>query len=463
MCGRVVCAWFGTLFLTANSLAGQAGPDDRLLGEARGILYEAREAALLVPDAKEISSLVHNMVGSQARAGDLRGAFETAHIFRQRGSSDSAFGAIAYHLAFRGDVVSAKLAVAWMGESNEKASAWFWMAVALADSGRRDAAVALARQIPFNDTRINALEAVARKQIAAGEAEDARQTLTLAWEFARTYVGPAERDFAVDHVSMIAKIGTTQLLAGDHTGASVAYELVEQILAAHAGSQKLQPSLLYVTLQQVRGNIQLAQQTAMRIKDPAGRDAVYRAIARRLAETGNIEEARARIQQIQNYERIHAVQEVAMTQASGGDWLGAIDTARLMNGRKQQGEALLAIAFSLTWTDQRQAAANLLHEAMDFFEQSMDALDSKGLARVAAVQSKIGNFAEGWRIALTIKEPVERQDALYRVAFFEVESGDYRSALRQARELREPKERADVLYGIADAILDVLEAAKRNK
>jgi hypothetical protein len=311
--------------------------------------------------------------------------------------------------------------------------------------------------------RINALEAVARKQIAAGELQEARQTLAQAWELARAYVGPAERDSAIGNVSMLARIGTTQLLAGDHAGSSVAYELVEQILAAHAGSQKLQPSLLYVTLQQVRGNIQLAQQTAMRIKDPAGRDAVHRAIARRLAEIGDIEEARASVQRIQDFEKSNAAQDVATTQAFGGDWPGAIDTARLMNGRKQQGEALLAIAFSLTWTDQRQAAANLLHEAMDLFEQSMDALDSKGLARVAAVQSKIGNFAEGWRIALTIEEPAERQDALYRVAFFEAEAGEYRSALRQARELREPKERADVLYGIADAILDVLEAAKRKE
>ena len=250
------------------------------------------------------------IVGAQAEAGDMGGAFALARSADAR-DRDVFLGIIAEARARKGDIDGALAIIRMMRVGDNIDGALGAVASARAETGDMDGARAIARNIDQVDARVNALSNIASALAKAGDKRSARHTFAIALRKARggysahsrarafrdiaeaqAETGDMSGAFATIqnigvvnyYVDALGRIASAQAKAGDTRSArdtfAIALLVAGEIDAAHRRVNALR---VVAEAQADAGDFQRAMKTAMGIEEDDIRARALAAVAKHLA------------------------------------------------------------------------------------------------------------------------------------------------------------------------------------
>lgn len=436
--------------------AEENGP--QLLQEARKIRRLAVEEARKVGDGMAKTTLFANVAVSQARAGDLQDAFETAHGLPDT-ERNAALRSIVWAQAEKGDVATALETAARIEDNRLKALALSEVAVAQARAGNFAGAVSTAKLIDVfpPPSALLAFDRIARLQFRAGDRASARQTLheATAWIVLKTKESQPRDSYRSSAVSSLASIASTQSRMGDARGAAETREQIGKFLEEMQNPDARESALAsMVRALAAAGDFVFARETAEQMKPGHHRDRALASIATEEARAGNLPAARETLETMEAPSEIaHARTSIGLIQSNQGDPLGAIQTAAAIPDAKARGEALAGLATVFLGQRRPEPAATALAQALQAAETAgKEGMGPEFWRDVAEAQARSGNVFTALQTARTIQDGNNRGWAMQFVARMESAEGDWHVALSWAEEETSPLVRAYALLGVADGL-----------
>lgn len=392
-----------TFVATGLACTLQGSVDGNL--EIHKVLQEARKAATGTPEG---CNLLRRIARTQAKAGDMEGAVQTA--------ADSPDSCSRYAFqevnAVLGDVNRALQIAAGIGDDHAKTNALWAIVESQAAAGHVHVAEQAAVEIPDGtDWKATVLATVARAQIKAGDRRGALQTLEQALQ-AATHLRKDSR-----RASALEEIASAQAEAGDILGALTT---VQQVPEAQKYHYVLHSDLM--TQLAEAGDVKGALQIAAEIGNATVRDSAWQEIAAAQAKAGEMREAMQTADHIRGEtEKANALRMIGAVQWSAGDHAGATKTF-----------------------EQVLRTATHIQKPVDKWNT---------LSEIAEAQAETRDYRGAVQTADTILDEPAKDRALSAIAMIQVKAGDNERALRTAARARSNFVKPNVLWAIAQAQL----------
>lgn len=469
MQGRIL-AGTGLVVLALAPQASAVPQQAPQLGEVRRIL---REASSLVKDSEELQcgTAAANIVGQQARAGDVAGAFATANSASKAEDKATALGRIAYALGEAGDLAGALRTIGSAAEGQSKAVGYLWLAVQRAEAGEFARARAIAAMIQDQPAyRADTLTRIAAIQWKSGDQRGAEAVFAEAIQL-------AEREYE-DHLirereerpgrltsaapGMLQQIATKQAELGDRAAALATVERLRGLVAEADPAVAKGLLLQDLALTQARiGEIAAALDTTKLLPDYQ-RDFVLQFIADQQAQHGD---PRGGLQTAAGVRdtawHALALQAIARAQATDGP-AAVLETIEQVRGDAERAEALAGAAFAQASKD-HAAAAQTAALAWEAAKNAKGEVASHVFGKIAVTRGLVGDIRGALEIVAGMKNGQSRVWPLWNLTGMMVKAGDTRGALALAESQDAPQAKAYALLGVAQGMLDQIEAERKKR
>jgi hypothetical protein len=276
------------------------------------------------------------IAGGQAGSGDIAGARATVASIDDAETRDLAYQYIAQALARKGEISGAKRFAAH-ASGTYQTRADVTIAVAEANAGRVDDAMAIATSMDDAYQQVQALALIAQAQAKAGDATGARHTIELAKVAAGTVY-----DYLAS--TTYGAIATALVKAGDLDGANALRKIDDQCITREIA-----------IAQADAGDINGARATLEQISDPYGLACANSSLAVALVKAGNalgasqaFDAARSAASSVtESSDAADACGRVASVQAKFGNPNSAADWARSQQDPFVKVSALVSVARAL--------------------------------------------------------------------------------------------------------------------
>jgi len=426
-----------------------------------------REASRLVNDIDESQrpSAAANIAGAQARAGDLLGAFATAHSLPKRSDQAMALGSISWAVAHGGNLAWALNIIATSEEGPSKAIALSQIAEQRAEVSDFERALTIARMIRDQlDYRVLTLVRIATKQWKSGNTRGAERTLREALdEVERTQAANPNSEASGAH-SMFLMIAVAQAALGDRGGALATIDRVYAIAAKADDSGPREMLLQKLAMAQAQiGEIQAGLETARKMLPGHQRDFAFQVIADQQAQQGDPRGALETAATISDPTwRPVVLRRIAHAQSTSGDAAGALETIDSIQGDVERAEALAEVAFDQA-VNVNATAAQTLQLAWEVAKNAQGELPSHVFGEIAVARGILGDMAGALEIVDGMKDARSKVWPLWNLTERMVAAGDARGALDLAEAQDAPEPKAYALLGLAQGLLDQVDAERKKQ
>lgn len=445
------------------SLAAQQ--DAEKISEARRLLREASTLVLKIPEFQQPSA-VANIAGEQARAGDLQGAFATAHLLPKAYDQAMAFGNIAWSLGHAGNLAGALHVVAASEDGASKAIAYLQLSQQRVELGDFNGGLRIAEMIVGQPGyKIPQLANIAEKQNAAGDTQGAMKTLDTAL---REVELAEEETKGSSHPTgtgwLRQRIAAAHAKAGNRSAALWVLEPLRTMAPAAVSPAEREELLRSLAQGYAKlGEFEAAAEVARQLPRGLARDLALQEIAReRAAAQGDERAAIELASAIQEPEWArHAFRDIASRQAESGDLASAMNTLDHIQSDPDRAEAIASIALSLA--DRQQPLAGVfLQEAWEHARDAQGELPSRVWEDIAVSRGLLGDFSGAIQIVHDTKRAESRVWPLWNLTEFMVLAGKLQGAVGLAENERDPYPRLYSLLGTASGLLEEVEETQKK-
>lgn len=188
-----------------------------------------------------------------------------------------------------------------------------------------------------------------------------------------------------------------------------------------------------------------AAESAREMRPGVGRVHALQAVAVGQAKAGDLSKALVTVNLIESdKERAWALHEIARAQAASGDTAGAMQTVALIGDDARRASALQAVAITLAETGDFFSAFGTVAHIAD------KAKRTEALGGIAVQQAKSGNVAGAQATVSTMAES-GRDETLQEIAIALAKQGNTQEALPIAMQVRNPYLKAEALVEVAKA------------
>lgn len=326
------------------------------------------------------------------------------------------------------------------------------IALAQAEAGYPEQAIALVRTLASARRRIAMRAAIAEVLVRAGEVERARAVLTGSFlKETRRLRDRFGDQTTSDRASPLLAAGEALALVGASDGA---IEVVSSVEASDARDE----ALASIAGRLVRGgHVEHAITAARWISETGARDVTLQGIAEHLAMAGRYREAIETVLAVDNATTSRrAWESIAEIVVANGSHHRVIAIVELIVERPIRRRWLLAIADKLVDAGHAESAAALVDDVTD----PARALPSEGVqdnALVVSVLARAGRHRQA--VALALRDPDLRykSSAMTRTVIALAKAGRYEDAELLIRRISAPSARDGVRSSAAEHLADALE------
>lgn len=387
-------------------------------------------------------------------------ALQTANKLEKEFHRDSLYGNIMLIQVRQGDISGALTTFEKFGKDFQRNSLLSQIAVAQAKKGDTIGALKTADQVGRTKTNIRAQVLIS----VAGEFAKAGRTRDAATTFDEAIDATADDPDSL-RAPILSQIAVWQAVTGNPAASSLTFEQALEAAGNLEGRSRTS-SLRQIGVQQVKsGFLEWALQIADQIPEGHDRDILLSSIARAQAKK-DIASSLVTGEQIQNESvKDGHLSVIAEKQAAAGDFQAAFETMEKIRedywkSRTWRNLALLQFREAEDPASAKTSISKAVLAARNVEDES---IRINLLASVAATQAKIGDQVGALQTVNSIEIDGYRGQSLSGIARTQAQAGGWEAALAWASQEGSPRVRAMALLGVAQGMLDQIDAEKQRR